>query len=236
MFKFLFYLGVLATAVQSIQAEGNPEITKLERFYYDKCLKNTGNTAAFDKLRTDTYETNKYFEYAFQFLPDQRQTFCTNERTNLIHRIKEIENDLKPCLSPSEKYLAGFLKESFTELLHFFCHNNGVYAKRFFSSEGAQCRQRIENANSNDLDNCLNRIFSPTRSFITKNEMCDDITVARKCFTQLLDVYCPNSQDFKRLNQIFFDYIGKPCGSCIHLISSFAIVGSVLLHFLINKF
>jgi len=211
-----------------------PEVTRLEKFYYDKCLKTTGKAETFDRLRTDVYEMYKYFQYAFQFLPENKNVFCNSERSNLAYRAKDVEKDLKACLAPDEQFLPVFLRTSFEELLHFFCHNDGEYTTRFFSTETSQCRNSIESSKSNDLDNCLNRIFAPVRNHITKAELCDDVTVARKCYTQLVELHCPRSYDVKRLNTIFFDYVRKPCSSCVFGLNSLLVVGLVLFNLLVN--
>lgn len=103
------------------------EISKLEKFYYDKCLKNSGRTEPFEKLRTDVYEMYKYFQYAIEYLPEHKSQFCGDQRKNLVYRANEIKADLKVCLPTNEKFLAGLLKESFDEFLHFLCHNKGTY-------------------------------------------------------------------------------------------------------------
>ncbi|CAH1134858.1 unnamed protein product [Ceutorhynchus assimilis] len=228
---FVFVL-ILSAFQISFAQQSNTEISQLETFYYNKCLKNTGRQEAFEKLRTNAYEMYKYFEYAFQYLPDKRKTFCDSERSNLVYRVKEIETDLKTCLDQQEKFLAGFFRKSFEEFLHFFCHHNGEYSTRFFSIEGRQCREAIENAKSSDLDNCLNRIFAPSKSHITQQEMCDDVTVTKKCFAQLLEVHCPTSRDMKQLNGIFFDYLAKPCSSCSFVVNGFLVLGLVLINLL----
>jgi len=170
----------------------------------------------------------------FSFYPKTRMYSATaKDRTSLTEQ-KMWKKDLKAFLAPDEQFLPVFLRTSFEELLHFFCHNDGEYTTRFFSTETSQCRNSIESSKSNDLDNCLNRIFAPVRNHITKAELCDDVTVARKCYTQLVELHCPRSYDVKRLNTIFFDYVRKPCSSCVFGLNSLLVVGLVLFNLLVN--
>lgn len=230
----IFSLALRWTYAQSSQE--NPEVTKLETFFYNKCWDNTKSTDAFLKLRADTYEMYKYFEYAFKFLPDQRKTFCEKERPSLVGRMKEISNDLKPCLRGQEKFLAEFVKKSFEEFLHFFCHKDGEYTNRFFSREGTNCMNKITEANTNDLSNCVNNILGPDGQYVTKHQMCNELSMVNRCYSHLLNNYCQTSNDFKNLKDIFFEYVSAPCSSCIHSISTVVLIGSLLVHFILKKF
>ncbi|XP_066149882.1 uncharacterized protein [Euwallacea fornicatus] len=212
-------------------AQATSEVSQLETFYYNKCLKVSGSVEPFIKLRTDVYEMYKYLQYAIDYLPAQHSLFCGEQRKNLLYRANEIKNDLNACLPMEEKFFAKFLKESFQEFLHFLCHNDAAYSMKFFSSETKQCRENIDRSRGNDLEYCLNRIFSPTKSYVTQSEICDDLKVTRKCFTQFVETNCPKSYDTKNLNSKFFDFISQPCSACANSVSLIMIFCLVLLHF-----
>lgn len=178
----------------------------------------------------------QYLKYAFAFLPNQKQTFCDSERKNLVVRIKEIEKDLSKCFKNDEDYLPGFIRKSFQEFLHFLCHNDGEYSTRFFTPAVTDCRSRIENSTSNDLEYCLNRIFPPSNGNLLKKDMCDDLTVMKKCFVQALDNHCRTTYEAKNLNEIFFNYIQKPCNGAGYLSSGTLILFFALLLHVFTKF
>ncbi|XP_066246173.1 uncharacterized protein [Euwallacea similis] len=227
---FCVSVSALFLAVQS-SAQATSELSKLESFYYNKCLKISGSPEPFNKLRTDVYEMYKYLQYTIEYLPAEHRLFCGEKRKNLLYRANEIKDDLNACLPREEKFFARFLKESFHEFLHFLCHNDATYSIKFFNSETKQCRENIERSNGNDLEYCLNRIFSPSRTYVTQLEICDDLKVTRKCFTQLIEKNCPRSHDTNNLNSVFFDFISQPCSACTNSMSLIMGFCLVLLHF-----
>ncbi|XP_050303837.1 uncharacterized protein LOC126741467 [Anthonomus grandis grandis] len=230
---FAIILLTIVTIAYPVQSQTDSEISKLEKYLYDRCQ--NGKPGDFEKLRTDVYEMYEYMKKVSQLLPNEREYFCKTERPNLAYRAEQIGKDFNSCMPKEEKFFGQFFRDSFNGYLHFLCHNHGEYSRRFFSQENTQCRQTIAQSNSNDLENCMNRIFPPSKGHIKKAELCDDVTVLRKCFSQLLQVYCPNTSDLKRLNEIFFDNIERPCnGALTAFINKTAFFGLVFFTLVFN--
>ncbi|KAL1514251.1 hypothetical protein ABEB36_003538 [Hypothenemus hampei] len=219
-FQKLFVYLQFFMVFQLVLCQNDSELPQLQSIFQQKCLKNTGKTESYDKLSTDVSNLYRDFQNAIEYLQNDNKLFCNNQRKLLIETAHKVKSDLKTCLPDSEKFLAKFFLHSFEELLHFLCHKNGIYSARFFSNEGQQCRQALEKSQANDVDNCLNRIFAPTKGYITQTELCDDIIVAKKCFSRLLDTFCPSANNFKNLNDIFFNYISNPCSNAFSLLST----------------
>lgn len=97
------------------------EINQLENYFYKTCLKYSGNSETFNKLRADIYEMYEYFKASSQLLPAKKKEFCKHEVPRLTFRIKNIEVDIKSCLPGNDTFLALFARQSFEEFLHFLC-------------------------------------------------------------------------------------------------------------------
>ncbi|KAF7273198.1 uncharacterized protein LOC143199403 [Rhynchophorus ferrugineus] len=224
LFYLLFVFGFTSINGQS------QEVSQLENYFYRTCLKYSGSTEPFNKLRADFYEMYEYFKVSSQLLPVRKKDFCKDDVPRLITRIKNVETDMKACLPHNDTSQAVFIKESLIEFLRFLCDK---VQTRLFSSEVTMCREKIESSPSQELDYCLNRIFPPTNGLLTKKDLCDDLSIARKCVALLLEQQCPSSQLTKDLNQEFFSHLEKPCNGCGYLslnISSLILL--LLVHFL----
>ncbi|KAJ8920142.1 hypothetical protein NQ315_011801 [Exocentrus adspersus] len=232
------HLLILASAERTLDPLDNHEqlADKISEHFYYKCYNQTKDLKVFQKLSNDVSQFMRYLEYTFTFIPDRKQIFCDSERKQLDLRIREITGDLRPCLSAQEAFLGDFIETSFREFTHFMCHNNGENIDILFSSRHRQCKAYMEEDNtSSDTYYCFGKMFRPLSGYITKKELCDDITVARKCMATTIDIKCNAPDAYMDLNTRFFDYISKPCSGCTSQVSILLLALSVALAYLFGK-
>lgn len=103
------------------------ETNQLATFFAQKCQNVTRDTKIFDKIFYESGEFSKELSHAFQNLPQNKKVFCNDNKSSLIKNFNSIVGDLELCFLPREKYLADFMRNSFSQFLHFLCHNNGEH-------------------------------------------------------------------------------------------------------------
>lgn len=224
---FIVFVGLASAQTDPYQT--------LSNHWFNKCFNQTKDTSSFDKLYADGVEFKRYLKYAFKFIPEEKKLFCDKERYILENKMKEFARDLKLCLSQQEKFMEDFLFESFKELLHFLCHNNGEYINTFYSSKAAECRTKLSNTDYPNLDNCFAKLINPTSSVLTKKIVCGDLEVVKKCFSEALEYQCPSFGSYKKLNEDFFSYISKPCSGCAFNLNSLLFMASLLISFIFSR-
>ncbi|CAH1969236.1 unnamed protein product [Acanthoscelides obtectus] len=170
---FLYLLSFFEGQAQ--QATPGP-FDKLAEYHYYKCWNTTRNEKVFAELSKDGTELQNRLKFSFESLPEGKQYFCNDQRKLLEGMVKKFSEDFEACLPEPEKYMAGFLKTSAKEFLHFFCHNNGENVDRLFSDSPSskQCRDSLSSdAVTTELAGCFSRIFKPMSGYVKKQELCE---------------------------------------------------------------
>ncbi|CAG9862359.1 unnamed protein product [Phyllotreta striolata] len=227
---------VLTTFIGIIAAQGAQEqgpYDQLANHWFSKCQAETNNsTQAFDKLYADGVEFKRYLKYAFKFIPEQTKNFCNSERGILNQKMKELSRDMKPCLSSSEKYMSDFVYESFTEFLHFLCHDDATNLNTFFSPNAKECREKLlQNSENPNIGTCFSRLLKPSSTgHPSKKDLCGDITVVKSCFADTLSNQCPSYAPYRKLNEEFFKYVSKPCSGCSVYFNTLLLLVSVFAY------
>ncbi|CAH1115170.1 unnamed protein product [Psylliodes chrysocephalus] len=229
-------LGLVFTLLLVVVAAQTQEpYNELSNHWYTKCHTQTKTDAAFDKLYGDAVEFKRYLKYAFTFIPEQTKNFCNSERGNLEKRIKELSTDMRPCLAPNEKYMENFVYTSFTEFLHFLCHNNAESINIFFHPNAQECRNKLVTGTNSNFGNCFSKLLRPTATGQpNKKELCGDLTIVKQCFAETLTQQCPSYGAYKKLNEDFFKYVSKPCAGCAFYLNSILLVISLLASYLFS--
>ncbi|VEN55815.1 unnamed protein product [Callosobruchus maculatus] len=229
---FLYLLSVVEG-----QAQQAGPFDKLAEYYYYKCWNTTRNEKIFAELNKDGTELQDRLKFSFELLPEGKKYFCNEQRKLLEGLMQKFSADLETCLPEPEKYIADFLKKSGEEFLHFFCHNNGENLDRIFSTSptSQQCKDSLSSSvTSTELASCFSRIFKPMSSYVKKQELCDDVTIAKKCVIQLVNDKCPRSDNYQKLSSEFFRYISKPCSGCVFSLSTLLIIASVTISWIFS--
>ncbi|XP_072379161.1 uncharacterized protein [Diabrotica undecimpunctata] len=224
----------IATTVALSTAQVTDPYNKLADHWFNKCNNETKQTLAFDKLYSNSVEFKRYLKYTFKFIPGEKKIFCDRERDILKTRMKELAKDMRPCLPQKEKFFEQFIYDSFNEILHFLCHNNGEHIDAFFSARSSECRNRLFNTENPNLGNCFSGIFRPA-SGLTKKDLCADYGVVKKCFAEALALNCPADGGYKKLNEDFFSYASKPCSGCAFYLNSLLLTVSILVSYIFSR-
>ncbi|XP_019876803.1 uncharacterized protein LOC109604717 [Aethina tumida] len=204
----LFVFGLLLIGASG--QDQQPEQSALTKFFYDRCQKYSRDASVYDRLKADVGDFKKYAKYTATYLPNQVGHFCKLEQGHLRGRMKAITTTMTKCLPAEEHFLGDFVYQSFRGFLHFLCDNEAENVHSFFSSQGSDCRSNI---NTEEITQCFGKIFAPVDGRIQKKELCDNLNVAQKCYSQSLDRHCPNFRAFQKLNQDLFNYIERPCST-----------------------
>lgn len=229
---FLCVISLLLTALVDCQ-NGASNSHKIKEYYSNKCFSKTGNHSYYVKLEDEFTKFAAYFDSTFSMIPERRKSFCDDERIPLNDGFHRVLQFLKPCLHSEEKYLPDFLKTSLREFLHFLCHNNGEYTTRLFSPQNQQCLPNLGGNLTSRLVACFGRIFKPRNSYLKQTELCEDMSVAEKCFDAILAEKCST---YSHLSKKFFHYISKPCSGCVTKnINILLLILSVVLSYLFSK-
>lgn len=228
MVKYVFWLiaAVILTALYVLYA-----VIFVRTEEYKKCIPSKEGIKDQNDMEKFTYSFLELAKTDLRTMSDyERNITCQYSRGNWSELIKKAKINWANCVTDE---LGDFVSDMLGTFLDFFCFPGN--AEGVFGTESLQCRRQIEAARD-QFRRCPLKVSRPSKHFPTKVEICDDVNLAQKCFTEMLDLNCPSYYDGKRLKDIFFDYMARPCSSCSHFISSFAILSSVLLHFFINKF
>ncbi|CAH0555002.1 unnamed protein product [Brassicogethes aeneus] len=204
------FLCIAALEIGLSQQQTQSGSTLLAQHFSNRCREYSSNGQIYDQIRVDTEELKRYAKYAFGFLPSKKDHFCQKELPHLIGRERQITKNLGECLPESEKFIPAFFDGIFENFLKFLCDGGGENIDNFFSSHGDECRNQLKEVGA---ESCLEKIFSPVGSSIRKTEMCDDIAVVKKCFSQNLERKCPGFKAFNTLNNRLFNFIEKPCST-----------------------
>ncbi|XP_018579106.1 uncharacterized protein LOC108917131 [Anoplophora glabripennis] len=227
---FVCFLCVLVIALGNCQNELS-NTHKIKEYFSNKCYGQTHDHMHYTNLSNEFSKFEGYLQRISAMIPDRRKDFCEHERRQINNEFHTVVKYMEPCLSPQEKYMSEFLKISFGEFLHFLCHNNGEYTKRLFSPQNEQCRGDV----TSKLSTCSGRIFKPSSGYLTKKDICEDMSVAEKCLDAVVNENCASSPAYKDLVKTFFRYISKPCSGCVNQISILLLALSVFLPYLFSE-
>ncbi|KAJ8978440.1 hypothetical protein NQ317_017643 [Molorchus minor] len=210
---FIFCLGIL---MEHAHSQGTQDSEKISRYFRDRCRTNGKGDEDFNNLERSINAFSGYMVNAAELIPNDMNTFCDpyRKRRELLIRINELSNALKPCLFRNEEFLPSFVNTTLSEFIHFLCHNDGKYSRRFFSSQNEKCREALLSNQEAEVSLCFNKMFAPRTGSVTKGELCSNINIAKECISRNLDKTCSNSKTYQDLNNKLFEYISKPCSAC----------------------